>query len=78
VIADLHATTDAKVWTDEFFRLHGDRLAEVDWGLMISWFANAIEVGRIAGEAWSLERSREVADLRDRLTQAEAKPAGEQ
>lgn len=43
----LHATTDAAVWTDEFMRLfpHG-----TDWGTMVGWFANAIEVGRSAGQ----------------------------
>jgi hypothetical protein len=45
----LLSTTDAAVWTDEFFRLHGDRLSDIDWGLMVSWFANAIETGRTAG-----------------------------
>lgn len=48
-VHDLHSTTDAAIWTDEFFRLHADRLDQIDWGLMVSWFANAIEVGRSAG-----------------------------
>lgn len=42
--AKLHATTDAAVWASEFLRLHGG-----DWNLMVTWFANAIEVGRAAG-----------------------------
>lgn len=49
---DLLATTDGEVWAQEFMRRFGDRLNEsVDEGLMISWFANAIETGRTAGEA---------------------------
>ena len=37
-------TTSADVWAAEFVRLHGG-----DEGLMLSWFANAIEAGRDAG-----------------------------
>lgn len=36
--------TDAARWADHFTRLHGG-----DWGLMVGWFANAIEQGRSAG-----------------------------
>jgi hypothetical protein len=32
--------TDAQLWAQEFVKLHGG-----DEGLMISWFANAIEAG---------------------------------
>lgn len=42
---DLHGTTDAEVWASEFCRLH----PEIDKGLMIGWFANAIETGRTHG-----------------------------
>lgn len=41
----LYATTDAMVWAEEFAKVCPD----VDQGLMLSWFANAIEVGRAAG-----------------------------
>lgn len=34
-------TTDASQWAAEFVRLHGG-----DEGLMLAWFANAIEHGR--------------------------------
>lgn len=44
--AKLHATTDGAVWATEFVRLHGG-----DWYLMLTWFANAIEIGRAAGRA---------------------------
>jgi hypothetical protein len=44
--AVLHGTTDAAVWAREFVAL----FPPVDEGLMISWFANAIEIGRTAGE----------------------------
>lgn len=49
--ARLHSTTDATVWTDEWLRTiaeHSD--IPTDWGTMVDWFANAIEVGRTAGE----------------------------
>jgi len=48
-------TTDAQEWAQEFMRLFGDRRDEIDEGLMISWFANAIETGRRAGEGQSLD-----------------------
>lgn len=41
---NLLSTTDAAMWADGFVKLHGG-----DWGLMVGWFANAIEVGREAG-----------------------------
>ena len=40
----LLSTTDAAVWADEYVKLYGG-----DWGLMVAWFANAIETGRAAG-----------------------------
>lgn len=36
--------TDGQVWAREFVARHGG-----DEGLMLSWFANAIEAGRSAG-----------------------------
>ena len=45
------ATMDAKVWADEFMRLFGDKRHEIDEGLMIAWFANAIMRGRLWREA---------------------------
>lgn len=39
------ATMDAKVWAEEFMRLFGDKRQEIDEGLMIAWFANAIMRG---------------------------------
>jgi hypothetical protein len=44
-------TTDAQEWAQGFMRLFGDRRDEIDEGLMIGWFANAIETGRGAREA---------------------------
>ncbi len=38
----LRSTTDAAVWADEFAKVRPD----VDQGLMIGWFANAIEVAK--------------------------------
>lgn len=49
----LLSTTDAVVWTNEFIRIAQERVDRdedvLDWGWLISWFANAIEVGREAG-----------------------------
>jgi hypothetical protein len=36
---------DASKWAEEFMRLFGDRLTDIDEGLMIGWFANAIMTG---------------------------------
>jgi len=42
----LYATTDAAVWAEEFAKVEPG----VDQGLMIGWFAGAIEAGvRLAG-----------------------------
>lgn len=48
-------TTDGQKWAQEFMRLFGDRRDEIDEGLMIGWFANAIETGRRAGEGQNLD-----------------------
>jgi hypothetical protein len=46
-------TTDAALWAEEFIRLHSGKfikpngqVGEIGEGLMITWFANAIETGR--------------------------------
>jgi hypothetical protein len=46
---DLLSTTDAQTWAQEFLDRFGERLEDIDEGLMIAWFANAIETGREAG-----------------------------
>ena len=38
----LFATTDASVWAREFMQINKDKLSEIDEGLMIGWFANAM------------------------------------
>lgn len=38
-------TMDAKLWAQEFMRLFGERRQEIDEGLMLAWFANAIMRG---------------------------------
>lgn len=48
---DLIQTTDARMWATEFMARWQHRLEEVDEGLMLVWFANAIETGRTAGQA---------------------------
>lgn len=47
-------TTDAMVWADEFVRIFSgqvisDENEAVNVGLMVAWFANAIETGRNFG-----------------------------
>jgi hypothetical protein len=46
---DLSNTTDAQEWAQAFMGIFGDRRDDIDEGLMIAWFANAIETGREAG-----------------------------
>lgn len=50
-IMTLLDTTDAQVWAQEFIKIIREKpeLA-LDEGMMIGWFANAIEAGRIAGD----------------------------
>ena len=40
-----HMGTDAEKWAASFC----EKFPEVDQGLMLGWFANAIEAGRTAG-----------------------------
>lgn len=58
ITRELHSTTDAQVWAKRFASLfivlnREDSLSKITGdeleGLMIGWFANAIEVGRSAG-----------------------------
>jgi hypothetical protein len=46
---DLHSTTDARVWAQEFKRRLHPGPAWPSEDLMLGWFANAIEAGRDAG-----------------------------
>lgn len=46
----LHGTTDAQAWAAEFMRVDAEHGIHSDEGAMIGWFANAIEVGRNAGQ----------------------------
>ncbi len=41
----LTETTDAAVWAEEFLAVM-DAGATVDFGLMVGWFANAIETAK--------------------------------
>jgi hypothetical protein len=41
----LHDNMDAQDWAKTFMELHGDRLEEIDEGLMCVWFSNAIMCG---------------------------------
>jgi hypothetical protein len=54
--------TDGRKWADEFVRMHGG-----DVGLMLSWFANAIEAGRSVGMRTAVDDEiAEVGADRDR------------
>jgi hypothetical protein len=66
----LYDTTDAIVWAHEFVTL----FSEIDEGLMIGWFANAIETGRSAGRAEAqIDRYRRSdAEVDDQLNKADA------
>jgi hypothetical protein len=61
--SDLHRTTDAYVWADEFCRIVGERIpaiaGEREW--MMAWFANAIMVGYDHGVRAGIERGKEEA-----------------
>lgn len=49
----LLATDDAQVWAAEFCRIFTGKVVNgdtVDEGLMVGWFANAIETGRSMGQ----------------------------
>jgi hypothetical protein len=39
---ELLGTTDALAWAQEFMRKFGDRKEDIDEGLMLAWFANAM------------------------------------
>lgn len=61
VKVDLHATTDAQVWAQEFMKVvqrfpSGECFNE---GFMLGWFANAIETGRAAGEREFIEHLKQ-------------------
>lgn len=45
----LLGSPDAKVWAEEFMAEFGDRREDIDEGLMIGWFANAMAVGEQGG-----------------------------
>jgi hypothetical protein len=51
---DLLQTTDVVVWAKEFMELFGDRKNEIDEGLMIAWFANALCCG-MDHQRWKME-----------------------
>lgn len=42
---DLLNTMDANIWANEFMRIYGQRLNEIDLDLMRAWFANSIMCG---------------------------------
>lgn len=50
--AKLLETTDAMVWAEEFMRNFGDKLDQIDRGLMVGWFANAMAAQERKGLSW--------------------------
>lgn len=62
--SDLLQTTDAEVWAREFVARFDAHRIDVDVDVMLTWFANAIETGRTAGQADSVQRrTLEAVDL---------------
>jgi len=54
----LLSTSSARVWAEEFMNNFGDRKEEIDFDLMLGWFANALETGKTnAGPDWVDEGS---------------------
>lgn len=41
----LHSTMDAQIWAEEFMKINGDDMSDVDESTMRSWFANALMAG---------------------------------
>lgn len=58
---ELLQTMDAQVWAKEFMSLFADRKEEIDEGLMIAWFANAIMTG-YDHQRWQLEKEGRIKD----------------
>src|SRR4051794_13518663 len=52
-------TTDARVWAEEFCRIFDGKFINRDVGLdvMVTWFANAIEVGSLRSQSSGDERA---------------------
>jgi len=49
IVARLYATDDAAVWAEEFMNIYSLLQAagqDIDFGLMVGWFANAIETAK--------------------------------
>lgn len=79
VVVKLAATTDARVWAEEWCRVARELAAKgvgedlIDEGWMIGWFANAIEVGRAAGIAEG--KAAKIQAMLDEVDAAEAEDA---
>ncbi len=50
-MSNLNWNMDARDWAAEFMRLFSDRRGEIDEGLMLAWFANAIMCGYDVGRS---------------------------
>jgi hypothetical protein len=64
--AKLHATTDARVWAEEFMKIvrakwDGATLP-IDEGLMIGWFANAMETVEVLRHGSDVRRYRDALE----------------
>lgn len=69
VIDNLDGETDPGRWAAAFVALFGTRRQNIDEGLMISWFANAMEAGRRA-EREKVEGERVLHAYNDEALQA--------
>ena len=63
----LYATTDARVWAEEFAKVCPD----VDQGLMIGWFANAIETGRAHAKVGLPDDAADIGNYIDNVAELE-------
>jgi hypothetical protein len=59
--------TDGMAWAKEFMRIYWNTSRVLDEGIMVGWFANAIEAGRTAGR-------REVCPIGSTSTTASPPP----
>lgn len=60
--AKLLETTDATVWAEEFMKNFGDKLDQIDFGLMVGWFANAFAAQERKGLSWEDPGSIDTSD----------------
>ncbi len=68
---ELLDTCNAKLWAEEFMRLFGERRQDIDEGLMIGWFANAMQAGEHHYRRKCDELQEQVVALQNRVEEIE-------